>query len=109
MNSSSGKAASGSEYELAAFGAIGEGGLAVQLGEVVVLEALPFIGLGGATQDITGYTSGGGGYFLYGFKGGIFFQIKHKIKGVAFGHTHKGFSVIDCGLVTMTIARGAIK
>lgn len=88
LNSSSGKAASGTEYELTAFGAIGEGGIAVQLGKVVVLEALPFIGLGGASQDITGFTSGGGGYFLYGLKGGMFFKIKHNMElGIEAGYS----------------------
>ena len=76
MANSSGKEPGGSgEVELTAFGAIAEGGIAVQLGKVVVLEAAPFLGLGVADQDITGFTSGSGGYVLYGVKTAIYFQI----------------------------------
>jgi len=88
FNGSSGKDASGADYELTAFGTIGEGGIAVQLGEVVMLEAMPFIGLGGASQDISGFTSGSGGYFLYGFKGGVFFRIGDKMElGIEAGYS----------------------
>ena len=80
VNGTSGKASNGDKFELSAFGVIGEGGVAAQLGDKVVLELLPFLGVGSATQDITGFESGNGAYFLYGIKGGIFFKVTRSIE-----------------------------
>lgn len=68
------------EVELSAFGIIGEGGVAAQLGDVVVLELMPFLGFGGAAQEITGYTTGGASYLIYGIKGGLFFRLGSSIE-----------------------------
>lgn len=68
------------EVEIGAFGIIGEGGVAAQLGQVVVLELMPFLGAGVATQDITGYSTGAGGYVLYGIKGGLFFRLGSSVE-----------------------------
>ena len=64
------------EAELTAFGLIGEAGYAVQLGNRIVLEALPFIGFGGASQDLTDFsTSGTGTYLQYGVKGSVYYLL----------------------------------
>lgn len=93
------------EVELTAFGLIGEAGIAIQLGRVVVLEAAPFLGVGGAEQKITGFSSGAGGYFLYGAKGGIYFQIGEHIElGLEAGYS--GFisnGEIDYGPITSDV------
>ena len=83
-NSSGTFAGDTDEIELTAFGAIVEGGVAVQLGRVVVLEVAPFLGLGVANQSYSiegeSISDGSGPYFLYGVKGGIFFQIGSNIE-----------------------------
>ena len=81
ISSSSGKDSGGGEYELNAFGAIGEGGVAIQLGKVAVLEILPFLGIGGAAQDMPGtVNTGSGPYLMYGVKGGVFFHLGDRVE-----------------------------
>lgn len=62
-------------FELSAFGVIGEAGVALKLGQHVVLEAAPYLGAGGANVQITGFSDGTAPYFMYGVKGGIFVQL----------------------------------
>ena len=80
FSNSSGEAF-GEEIELTTFGEIVEGGVAVQLGRVVVLEATSFFGLGIANQSYSFPVSDGTGlYVLYGVKGAIYFQIGSNIE-----------------------------
>ncbi|MEN8254327.1 MAG: hypothetical protein ABFR33_02550 [Verrucomicrobiota bacterium] len=71
------------EVELDAYGLIGEGGVAVQLGRVVVLEAGSYLGLGVADQEISDLgssASDSGAYAVFGLKTAIFFQIGSNIE-----------------------------
>jgi hypothetical protein len=63
------------EVDLTAFGIMGQGGVAYKLGDVVVIEAQPYLGLGGANAEITGFTDGGASYVMYGIKGGVFVEL----------------------------------
>jgi len=98
----SGKEAdSNDEFDLAAFGVMGQGGVAYKIGDMV-LELQPYLGVGGANVEITGFADGGGTYFLYGFKGGAFVALGSSVElGLEVGY--QGFSSeveLDFGGVT---------
>jgi len=92
VSNSSGEFFGQEEIELTVFGEIIEGGVAVQLGRVVVLEVTSFFGLGIANQSYSlPVTDGSGLYVLYGVKSAIYFQIGRNIElGLEAGYA--GFS-----------------
>lgn len=63
------------DYDLTAFGIMGQGGVAWKIGDIVVIEAQPYLGLGVANAQITGFTDGGATYVMYGIKGGVFVEL----------------------------------
>jgi hypothetical protein len=79
------------EAKLSAFGIMGQGGIAAKLGDYVVVEAMPYLGLGGASVEITGFTDGGAPYVMYGVKGGMLVLLGDTIElGIEVGY--HGFS-----------------
>jgi hypothetical protein len=79
------------DYDLSAFGVLGQGGVAYKIGDILVLEAQPYFGLGGANVEITEFSDGGATYFLYGIKGGAFVALGKAVElGVEVGY--QGFS-----------------
>ncbi len=81
----------GGSFDLAAFGVMVQGGLAVRSGDVFVFELGPYLGIGGARQEITGFSDGSGGYAMYGIKGGAFFMLGSNVElGLELGYG--GFS-----------------
>ncbi len=81
----------GPDIELAAFGVMGEGGIVAKLGERVVVEAMPYLGIGGASVEITGFTDGSAPYLMYGVKGGVFILLSDNVElGLELGYG--GFS-----------------
>jgi len=79
------------EYDTAAIGIMGQGGVAVKIGEYIILEALPYLGAGGAVTEVTfangADDDGGGNYFMYGIKGSAFFKLSESIElGVEIGY-----------------------
>ncbi|MEE9368405.1 MAG: hypothetical protein V3V05_06030 [Pontiella sp.] len=82
---------SSAKFDLSAFGIMGQGGLAVKLGKHIVVEASPYLGLGGASVEITNFTDGGAVYVMYGLKGGIFVLLGQSIELGIEGSIH-GFS-----------------
>lgn len=84
------------EYDLATFGILGQGGVAYRIGNIVVLEAQPYLGVGGASleaQDASGFEvlDGTASYFLFGIKAGAFVEITDNIElGVEVGY--QGFN-----------------
>ncbi len=79
-NNSGTDAGSTDTFDLTAFGIMGQGGVAGKLGQHVVLELVPFVGVGGASVEITGFTDGSAPYFLYGVKGGVFILLGESIE-----------------------------
>ncbi len=75
LGGNSGKYGNGDEVELSAFGGMIEGGFIAKAGEFVVFELAPYVGLGGATVNISGFSEGSAPYILYGIKGGVFFLL----------------------------------
>jgi|GEM_PF-6299102 len=84
------------EYDLGILGAVGEAGIAFKLGERVVIEAVPYLGVGSGTVELTDTSTnqsddGDASYFLYGVKSGIFFIVQDAIElGLEVGY--EGFS-----------------
>jgi opacity protein-like surface antigen len=84
------------EFETGAFGLLGQAGVAGKIGKNIVVEVLPYLGVGGAVTEVTTSTGasddGSGSYFMYGVKGGIFVQLSQSIElGVEIGY--QGISV----------------
>ena len=63
------------DYDLTAFGIMGQGGVAWKIGDIVVIEAQPYLGLGGASVEITDFSDGSAPYWMYGIKGGVFVEL----------------------------------
>lgn len=77
----------GTEVELSAFGGIIEGGFISRAGNNFVFEITPYIGAGGTTVNITGYTEGTAPYVLYGIKSGAFILLGDSIElGLELGY-----------------------
>ena len=75
------------EFDLSAFGVMGQGGVAYKLGDLLVLEVQPYLGVGGANVEITGFTDGDAVYFMYGIKGGAFIALGKSVElGVEVGY-----------------------
>jgi hypothetical protein len=67
-------------FELKAFGIMGQGGVVAKLGQYIVVEAVPYLGLGGAHTEITGFSDGGATYAMYGIKGGVFVLLGQSVE-----------------------------
>ena len=81
----------GDTFDLTAFGLIAQGGIVAKLGNYIVIEAMPYLGAGGASVEITGFSDGSAPYFMYGVKGGIFAQLGNSVElGIEAGY--HGFS-----------------
>lgn len=78
------------KVDLSAFGIMGQGGVAFRVADILVLEAQPYLGIGGANVEITGFTDGGAPYVMYGVKGGAFFTVGVVELGLELGY--QGFS-----------------
>jgi hypothetical protein len=57
-----------------------QGGLAVRAGQRVVFELGPYLGLGVANNEITGFDDGTGPYVLLGLKGGVFVLLGNSVE-----------------------------
>jgi hypothetical protein len=68
------------EIESSVFGAMMQGGLAVRAGQRVVFELGPYLGLGVANNEITGFGDGTGPYVLLGLKGGVFVLLGNSVE-----------------------------
>ncbi len=63
----------------------------MKAGEKVVFEVAPYLGLGVASNETTGYTSGTGSYGLFGVKGSAFVLLGDNVElGLELGY--EGFS-----------------
>ncbi|MDZ8118073.1 hypothetical protein [Pontiella agarivorans] len=79
------------DVDLTTFGLLLQGGLAAKVGEQVVIEAGPYLGLGIAENETTGYDDGTGGYGLFGLKAGVFVLLGENVElGLEVGY--EGFS-----------------
>ncbi len=79
------------DYDLTALGIMGQGGVAARFGDYVVVEVMPYFGIGGASVEITSFSDGGAPYFIYGIKGGVFVLLGESIElGLELGY--HGFS-----------------
>jgi hypothetical protein len=86
LGGSSGKDG-GDEADLTIFGGMGQGGIAYKIGDIIVIEAQPYFGLGAASVELTGFTDGSAPYFMYGIKGGLFAQLGKSFElGVEVGY-----------------------
>lgn len=82
---------SGVEVELSTFGIMGQGGFIARAGDMVVLEVGPYLGVGSANNETTGYAEGSGTYGLFGVKGAAFIQLGENVElGLELGA--EGFS-----------------
>lgn len=82
---------SSDEFDLTTFGIMGQGGVAWKIGDKVVIEAQPYLGLGVAGVEITGFTDGSAPYVMYGAKAGLFVELAKSFElGVEAGY--QGFS-----------------
>lgn len=68
------------KVDLSAFGLMAQGGLAARAADFVVFEFGPYLGIGVAEQEITGFSDGRGAYVMYGLKGGAFFSLGSNIE-----------------------------
>lgn len=97
----SGSADGGSaEFDLSAFGIVGQGGVAFKAGDSVVFEVQPYVGLGAATLEASsGGISGdeSGAYAVFGIKAGAFFQITKNVElGIEAGYqAHAGVAEVE--------------
>ncbi|WP_372796291.1 hypothetical protein [Pontiella sp.] len=62
----------GDDIDVSAFGIMGQGGIALRAADFLVFELQPYLGVGGANVEITGYTDGGAGYAMAGLKAGAY-------------------------------------
>ncbi len=82
---------SGVDVDLTTYGLLLQGGVAAKAGDNVVLELGPYLGIGIAENDTTGYSDGTGGYGLFGIKAGAFALLGDHIElGLELGY--EGFS-----------------
>lgn len=70
----------GDEVDTQALGLLLQGGLAVKAGEIVVIEAGPYLGLGVAYTEVDGFDDGYGAYALFGLKAGAFLSLGEYIE-----------------------------
>lgn len=87
----SGKDNVGDTVDLSVFGVMIQGGVAVKAGDRVVLEFGPYLGVGIAENEVTGFSSGTGAYGLFGVKGGVFVLLGERFElGLELGY--EGFA-----------------
>lgn len=73
--------------DLSAFGGMIQGGFAMKVGDIVVLELTPYGGIGGAKNETTGFTAGNGPYYFLGIKGGVFVALGNSFElGLELGY-----------------------
>lgn len=89
-----------SEFDLSAFGVMGQGGVAFKAGDFVVFEIQPYLGAGVATLEassggITGDESGA--YAVFGIKAGAFFKVSKSMElGIEAGFQgHAGVAEVE--------------
>jgi hypothetical protein len=83
--------AGGSEVTLSAFGGMIQGGMAIKLGQNWVVEFGPYLGLGVAETELTGFDDGTGPYAFLGVKAGVFVGLGDSVElGLELGY--EGFS-----------------
>jgi len=81
----------GNEVTISAFGGMIQGGVAIKLGERFVLEAGPYLGIGGANVELTGFDDGSGPYAFFGVKAGAFIMLGERVDlGLELGY--EGFA-----------------
>ena len=77
----------GDEIESSVFGGMIQGGVAFRAGEIVVIEVGPYLGLGSASNEITGFTDGDGPFGLFGLKAGVFVLLGQSVElGLELGY-----------------------
>ncbi|MEI6890659.1 MAG: hypothetical protein V5783_00680 [Pontiella sp.] len=78
----------GIEVDLTTFGVLLQGGFIAKAGDHIVLEVGPYLGIGIADNETSGYSgSGTGSYGLFGVKGGAFFLLGSKVElGLELGY-----------------------
>ena len=82
---------SGVEVDLTTFGGMIAGGFVGKIGNAFTYEVGPYLGLGIAENETTGYESGSGSYAFFGVKGGAFVSLGDSIElGLELGY--EGFS-----------------
>lgn len=79
---------SGIEVDLTTFGVLLQGGFIAKAGDNFVFEVGPYLGIGVAENETTGYTSEGrGSYGLFGVKGGAFVLLGENVElGLELGY-----------------------
>jgi|SRR6478736_2512881 len=83
--------AGGDEVKLSAFGGMIQGGVAIKLGHNWVVEFGPYLGLGVAETELTGFEDGTGPYGFLGVKAGVFVGLGDRVElGLELGY--EGFS-----------------
>jgi hypothetical protein len=72
------------EFDTTALGFMGQAALAGKVGDSIVIEVGPYVGLGSAITDVTTSSGlsddGSGAYAMYGVKGGIFIKLGKSIE-----------------------------
>ncbi len=82
---------SGMEVDLTTFGGMIQGGFIAKAGENFVFEVGPYLGIGIANNETTGYSDGTGSYGLFGVKAGAFVLLGDNIElGLELGY--EGFA-----------------
>lgn len=77
----------GDSIESSVFGAMIQGGVAFRAGEIVVIELGPYLGLGSANNEITGFSDGNGPFGLFGMKTGVFVRLGPSVElGLELGY-----------------------
>ena len=76
----SGTDAVGADIDTYAFGLLLQGGPAIRVGKLVVIETGPYLGLGIAYTEIDEFVDGYGTYALFGLKIGVFISLAEHIE-----------------------------
>lgn len=88
------------EFDMSAFGIMGQGGVAFKAGDIVVFEVQPYLGVGAANLEASmgGMTDDeSGAYAVFGIKAGAFFKVSKSIElGIEAGYqSHAGVADVD--------------
>lgn len=79
------------DVDLTVFGVMLQGGFIARAGDLCAFEVGPYLGIGIANNETTGYSDGTGSYGLFGLKGGAFFLLGESVElGLELGY--EGFA-----------------